>query len=517
MATVGKQSRIRLVYPFSFAPDRFEALVDRVGALRFSRTKRDGSQHAPAYQWQAVGDDTADIHSAKLEAAGTLSSDVTLEEEPDQEDAIAAQKSREGADWRGLGAVRDFIDGTDDGDSTTSTRHAGLQSWRLNHDYLQWKEGLNSQGWAYAYYETTIPLKVPGATLTLMRHGAGLIGLDFEPKSKDLEDWLRFLTRARLPDRRRQGFLLTRSTGKDVSVPHWPPAFPPAEDQAEPRPLYMCFKTLLGQLSEDCDDGRWWHHVSPPGQLTPYYTLLVHDLDAGEQPLVRLQLSRLATNRAGTDPAESQIAPDAPGGVQLSRASWFLASPAGTGLVSFDPQGGYLKEAAPRKVWWPGWCLFALAMQQSVTLHRLSAQVTANWTEEKNLHELRSAKKRLMSFIAEAYFPSLLTPSHMCSQMYGLMIEQLDVRTTYESVRDEIATLHDHLQDAHARQLDFAVKIIGAPVAVVSIVLAFLGVNIANITTAENEGMTVWEAGSMVGICACVGLIVGGLWYRKHR
>ena len=81
-----------------------------------------------------------------------------------------------------------------------------------------------------------------------------------------------------------------------------------------------------------------------------HYTLVVNGLDQETQNLVRMQASRMATNRQTLDPSDDQIQPNAPGGVQLSRSSWLLASPAGIGYIAFDPKTQYSWDGVPGKI-----------------------------------------------------------------------------------------------------------------------------------------------------------------------
>ena len=505
IAKVTRNSWIRLVYPFSFEPKDFERLIEDINHRVF--TVKDAS--APSKIWEEVNRDRG-IHKSN--------------------------------DWAEP-AVRAFLDG---GENESS----GMVSWELSNefrdDYLTRRpkecgEPTGNLKWEFARKkEISIPLQINRrrtAVLTLMRHGAGLIALEMAPSGADLVNWMDFITRVRMANRRDQGLRVSvkKGQGEEGRVFTWPmEEFFNHPDNPEDPYMQGAHQLLIDLLSGSAQSPglQWWKPVLSDGVLMPFYSIQIDGASDTEKSELRFRLDRLASNASNLDPSESQLRDDAPGHAQVSRSSWFLASRGGVGFIAFDTGSNvFLSAQLPTNVKDEGWCIFALAMQQRIVLQLLSERVTMGYKKNESLELFEKAKDALMTYTAEAWFPQVTIQSQLYADLYQLMGERFGLVQMNEAVRSEVNIIHEHLRLKEAKRQRIAIEeqkkaseslekmfqVIGIPVALISITIGVLGINIRKLT-ARAEGLEPEQVLVWLGFALAIGVLLAAvvIYIRKR-
>ena len=282
-----------------------------------------------------------------------------------------------------------------------------------------------------------------------------------------------------------------------------------------------------------------------------------HDFAAAQQEQQRredFQLIYMLRNfyhpPQGTNPAPEDLGAEQPAIIPYAERCWFIFSLDGGSFLACDaPQTDFFRHTMPDHLRDQYYLLLLIVLHQRFTLMSLSQDVATKWLterdEEKRIKAFRSIRDRLLDFTAHGLFTQVMQREHH-HRCYRKWQEVFQIQDLYEEVRDEVREMNDYLQTLRTEQLgqlaedrkkqieaqtaadkqrereaqeratrlERIIGLIGICFGVPALVIGFLGINLAELTT--GQGLKIWQAVTSVLGVSAVSVFVIWLMLRKH-
>lgn len=332
-----------------------------------------------------------------------------------------------------------------------------------------------------------IPIAISDVRFALFPTGVGFLSITVRPKTADLAAWVSALHAMRLTDGRRSAFVSRRSTGVDTWR-GWSPVTGAVDEEWGVTTLDELTTKLLGE--------GWWEPAWPPGRSLTYSALFVDDLPDGERQLLRYAVANHFHADQWLAPAEEE--PFGTWMVYNGRAGFVTTIEGSAFIASNLPSTPFFDDELPTYIEREYGLVYLLAIHERSALLRLLEDAAI---APDPRHRLRQARRFAEFAAARHSLEAIQRENHhrysrSCAAANG--VDEL-----YAGVESVIVGFR---AEAEQRLQHTVVLALAVP----SIILGFLGINIAGLTT--GDGLPVfWSLVALAVVLLALSAAVGGL------
>jgi hypothetical protein len=394
--------------------------------------------------------------------------------------------------------------------------------------------------------------------LALFADGVGFLTVRAIPKSRQIDDWLTFLSIFRFVRGQRTNGVRGQKRRRDPTTnmiretPFFPePAGGVSDGNHSDGSGYFnqLLEALLGTARLHDQEGEWWTEVFIPEQTLPFATLFIDDIPQAQIPQLLYRVRNFYTPLQGSNAAPEDLRLDHLSLIPYALDQWFVFSLDGGAFLACNaPQESprdraFFRETLPDHLRDQYFILFLIVLQQRFFLMSLSQQVAGVWPKVKdhaNVEDFEPIRNALLEFAARGMFTQVMQREHH-HRCYRKWQETFQIKELYEEVRNEVREIHDFLlmkrsqqtlrlaeenqqrlaekaeaDAAHERRIERRFKFVGLVFGVPALIIAFLGINLVGITT-HDDGISIWLALAFSFGSGIVGGLLMLLIGRKNR
>ncbi|MFC1853040.1 hypothetical protein ACFL27_22815, partial [candidate division CSSED10-310 bacterium] len=424
-------------------------------------------------------------------------------------------------------------------DQTTPTANL----WSLDNNALNSPRGLGAKAkWFLVTSAGEIAFTIKSVQLILFRLGVGFLTVDARPVENDLSVWLDLLHYFRfVGGQRRVRVKAHRQVGKDTYEPFFPEVAGGIQAHPEGTGNFgEVIEALLSTAKLSPDKQRWWRDVFIANQLIPYTGIFMEGLPESEIPHIIYKIRNFFNSRQQSFPSledldlhHSQLLP-------YSERQWFISSLDGGSFVAFDALANeFFLSTLPDHLRKHYFLIFIMSLNQRFSLMSLSHQVSDHWLKGDELAKAESfdrIREDFLEFTARGYFPQIMQREHH-HKYYMLLHHTFQIERHYQDLSFEVREMYDYLVKKNTEQLKFLaeeqrrhlvdqrkqmaddaladairaqimerrISTLGFIIGVPALVISFLGINLAGVTSNQQEGISV----SLALFVCLLGVIIG--------
>ncbi|MBI4319448.1 MAG: hypothetical protein HY675_13250 [Chloroflexi bacterium] len=352
--------------------------------------------------------------------------------------------------------VARYLNPTDDTSPTA-------RLWELAKDPLQFPSGLGrDKDWALVWRDGEVPFRLESLQLILFGVGIGFITACVKPRPRGKEgqalgtdDWLNLLHYFRFARQQRDVRIKIRTrTGPGRFSPFFPEPAGGLLGHPEGIGGFLdVLDALIRTGSTELDSKAWWREVFISGELLPFATLYVDEVDEKEIPTLTYRLRNFfhARQEIVPTPGDLRLEND-PGLLPYANSMWFIFSLDGGAFVAYDaPTKDFFRGTLPNHLQNEYFLLLILALHQRFALMELSEDVAKSWPvgsetsvapQRKDAFDL--IRDRLLQFTARGYFAQVMQREHP-HRCYRKWQEVFQVERLYQEVKDEVGEMYNWL------------------------------------------------------------------------
>ena len=405
--------------------------------------------------------------------------------------------------------------------------------WQLGSAPLQSVSGLGGgrkipqANWYLRVRKRELPFELVNVRLALFRVGMGFLTFTAQPTGNEIgqgHDFLSFFRFTR--GQRGIGIGARRAVpqGADLTQKEAIPFFPEmAGGTTRHRDGTGVTDDLIAGLmrTAQCDEdaAQWWRDVFVPGQLIPYAAFLVDDVSPEDIAALVYRTRNFFHQRQEIRPGADELSGD---WLQpYVKDQWFTFSlEGGTFVAANPPQTEFFRHTLPDLLRRAYFTLFLLAMHQRAAFTEFNDRIAQHWLTAKDETTRRARDdafellyEDILAFSARGQFAQVSQRQHH-HQYYTHWHRTLQIDTLYQEVRDNVASMHEHLQAQRTFRLEHRINMLAALLGAPGLVLSFLGINLYGITS-EAEGLP-WGSAALVAFGGGLLLGAAALWLMRR-
>jgi hypothetical protein len=363
----------------------------------------------------------------------------------------------------------------------------GLRSYDMVGAHGDWRIVLEQRARAAERAsEFGISVDLSDVGFALFPTGVGVLSITIRPKTADLAAWANALHAMRLTDGQRSSFAIRRSTGAGTWR-GWSPITGSVEAEWGVMTVDQLTTMLLGE--------GWWEPANATGRALTYSALFVDGVAPESQRLLRYALANNFHADQLLDPEEESYGT----WMAYNRRAGFATTIEGSVFLACDlPATAFFDDELPTYIEREYGLVYLLAVhQRSALLRLLEDAADASGSRDR----LRQAR-RFTEFAAARH--SLQAIQRENHYRYSLScIAAAGIDDLFSGVE---AVMVGFRAEAEQRLQNTVVFALAIP----SIVLGFLGISIAGVTTGDGLPL-VWSLVALAAAILALGAAVRGL------